>query len=170
MRRFAQVAFLISTLTLLLSLPLAAAPTSVRDAEIRRLLERWEKAFRAKDLNAVMALYAPGEALVAFDVVPPLAKVGREAYRKNYEEFFSMYEGPLEVEIRDLRIVAGEDVAFIHCLERMSGTLKGGQKSELWLRVTSGLRRSHGQWRIVHDHVSVPADFETGKAALDLKP
>ena len=122
------------------------------------------------DIDAMMAVYASGATVVAFDVLPPLAKVGSESYRKNYKEFFAMYEGPLDVEFRDLRIVAGKDVAFIHCLERMSGTLKGGQKSDIWLRVTSGLRKINGKWLIIHDHISVPADFKTGKADLDLKP
>jgi uncharacterized protein (TIGR02246 family) len=140
------------------------------EAEIRELLTRWENAFRAGNVDSIMAVYASGPALVAFDIVPPLQKTGSGAYRTNYEEFFAMYEGPLEVELRDLRIVADGDVAFLHTLERMSGTLKGGQRSELWLRITSGLRRIDGQWRIVHDHVSVPTHFETGMAALDLKP
>jgi ketosteroid isomerase-like protein len=69
-----------------------------------------------------------------------------------------------------MRIVAGGDVAFIHALERLSGTLKNGQKSEVWVRATSGLQKIDGKWLIVHDHVSVPTDFETGKAVLDLKP
>ena len=33
-----------------------------------------------------------------------------------------------------------------------------------------GLRKMNGHWLIVHDHVSVPTDFESGKAMLDLKP
>jgi ketosteroid isomerase-like protein len=61
-------------------------------------------------------------------------------------------------------------VAFIHALERMSGTLKNGQKSDVWVRATSGLRKINGKWLIVHDHISVPADLDTGKAVLDLKP
>jgi ketosteroid isomerase-like protein len=117
-----------------------------------------------------MAVYAPGDLVVAFDIVPPLAKVGSKAYRQNYEEFFGMFKGPLRVELRDVRIVAGDDVAFLHCFDRMSGTLQGGEEFDLWLRVTSGLRRIDGQWRIIHDHVSVPTNFETGTAALDLTP
>lgn len=69
-----------------------------------------------------------------------------------------------------MRIVAGQDVAFIHALERLSGTTKSGQKSDVWVRATSGLQKIHGRWFIVHDHVSVPVDFETGKAVFDLKP
>lgn len=140
------------------------------ETEIRNLLTRWEQAFRAKDVDGVMSAYAPGEVLVAFDIVPPLAKRGSDAYRRNYEEFFEMFSGPLEVELRDLRIIASEDVAFLHCFDRMSGTLVDGQRFDLWLRVTSGLQKINGEWRIVHDHVSVPTYFETGMAALDQAP
>lgn len=138
--------------------------------QIRDLLTRWEEAFRAKDVKAVMSVYAPGAVVVAFDLVPPLAKVGRDAYAQNYEEFFAMFSGPLEVEIRELRIAAAVDVAFLHCFDRMSGTLHSGEHFELWLRVTSGLRKIDGEWRIIHDHVSVPVYFENGTAALDLSP
>jgi uncharacterized protein (TIGR02246 family) len=140
------------------------------EAEIRQLLDRWGKAFRAKDLNGVMSVYATGNALVAYDIVPPLQCVGAEAYRKNYEEFFAQYNGPLDYEIRDLQIIAGDGVAFLHCVERLSGTLKSGQKAEVWIRATSGLRKINGKWLIMHDHISAPVDFETGKAVLDLKP
>jgi uncharacterized protein (TIGR02246 family) len=146
-----------------------ASPTN-SETEIRQLLAHWEKAFRAKDAEGAMSVYAAGASVVAFDIVPPLRVVGAESYRKNYEEFFAMYDGPLDIELRDLRIVAGKDVAFLHCIERVSGTLKGGQKSDIWLRATSGLRKIKGKWLITHDHISVPVDFESGKAALELKP
>ena len=107
---------------------------------------------------------------MGYDIVPPLQYVGKDAYRKDYEEFLGQYDGPIDVEYRDMRIFANGDVAFIHALERMSGTLKNGQKSDLWVRATSGLRKINGKWPIVHDHISVPADPNTGKAVLDLKP
>jgi uncharacterized protein (TIGR02246 family) len=140
--------------------------TTDYEAEIRNLLERWQAAFRAKDIDGVMAVYVPGAELTAFDVVPPLQTSGVTSYRKNYEE----YDGPIDVELRNLRIIAGSDTAFLHCLDRMSGTLHGGQRSDLWLRVTCGLRKIDGQWRIVHDHISVPANFESGAAVFDLQP
>ena len=140
------------------------------EAKIRELYDRWARAFRAKDVNTIMSLYAPGDALVAYDIVPPLQYRGQDAYRKDYEEFLAQYDGPIDIEYRDLRIVANDDVAFIHALERISGTLKNGQKSELWVRATSGLRKISGKWLIVHDHISLPVDLDTGKAALNLKP
>ena len=140
------------------------------EAQIRELYDRWAKAFRAHDVDGIMSIYAPGSALVAYDIVPPLQFVGQAAYRKDYENFLAQYDGPIEIEYRDLRIVAGDDVGFIHALERISGTLKNGQKSDVWVRATSGLRKIKGKWLIVHDHISAPVDLDTGKAALDLRP
>jgi uncharacterized protein (TIGR02246 family) len=150
--------------------PAPSSPPVTDEAQIRELYDNWAKAFRAHDVEGIMAVYAPGKTLVAYDVVPPLQYVGREAYRKDYEEFLAQYQGPIEVEYRDLRIIADDRVAFVHALERMSGTLKNGQKLDFWLRATSGLQKIHSKWLIVHDHISVPANFETGKAVLDLKP
>src|SRR5438105_11098713 len=143
---------------------------NTNEAEIRDVYDRWAKAFRAHDLDGIMAVYAPGDAVVSYDIVAPLQYVGKDAYRKDYQEFLAQYDGPIEVEYRDLRIVAGKDVAFLNALERLSGTLKNGQKSDLWVRATSGLRKINGKWLIVHDHISVPIDFATGKAVMDLKP
>jgi uncharacterized protein (TIGR02246 family) len=140
------------------------------EAQIRDLYDRWAKAFQSRDVDKIMSVYAPGDAVVAYDIVPPLQYLGNDAYRKDYQEFLAQFDGPLGVEFRDMRIVAGKDVAFINVLERISGTMKNGSKADFWLRATSGLRKINRKWLIVHDHISVPIDFNTGKALLDLKP
>jgi uncharacterized protein (TIGR02246 family) len=139
-------------------------------AEIKALYDRWAKACQAKDIDAIMSIYAPGDAVIAYDVAPPLQYKGKEAYRKNYVEFLNQYDGTIHVEYRDMRIVSSGDAGFIHALERYTGKLKNGQTSDLWLRATSGVQKINGRWRIVHDHVSVPMDSKTGKAALNLRP
>ena len=65
--------------------------------------------------------------------------------------------------------MAGNNLAVVYALEKIIGTIKG-QKSELCMRVTSVFQEINGKWLDVHDHVSVPVDFETAKAMLDLKP
>jgi ketosteroid isomerase-like protein len=40
----------------------------------------------------------------------------------------------------------------------------------VWTRFTECYRKIKGHWVVVHEHGSVPADFETGKAVLDLTP
>ena len=140
------------------------------ESEIKALYDNWAKAFEAHDIEGIMAVYAPGDKLIAYDVVPPLQFKGKDAYRKDYLEFLAQYDGPIHVEYRDMRILSGGDLGIIHAVERLSGKLKNGQLSDLWLRATSAVQKIDGKWLIVHDHISVPIDFESGKAVLDLKP
>jgi ketosteroid isomerase-like protein len=117
-----------------------------------------------------MAVYAAGDALTAYDIVPPLQYRGADAYRKDYADFFAQFSGPLHVEMRDQHLEVSGDLALAYGLERISGKMTNGQPVDTWLRYTSAFKRIGGQWRDIHDHISVPADMNTGKAALDLKP
>ena len=169
MKKFFSFSVLTLACASLLWIP--RARTAANDeAEIRQLLDRWAKAFRARDLNGIMSIYEPGQALVSFDIVAPLQYVGFEAYKKDYQEFLDQFQGPIEVEYRDLNIIAGDTVAFSRGLERMSGTLKNGQKFDAWVRFTECYRKTNGRWLAIHDHISVPVDLDSGKAVLDLKP
>ena len=140
----------------------------IEETQIRNRIDDWANAFRSKDIDGVMSAFAPE--IVSFDLVPPLAFAGREAYRKQWEKLFASYQGRIEYEIRDLSITAQHDVAFSHSINRIKGTLKNGQRTDVWLRMTACWRRIDGQWLIRHEHVSVPVDVVGGKALLDLKP
>lgn len=141
---------------------------AIDEADIRRRIDNCANALHAMDLEGVMALYAPD--IVSFDIVPPLRHVGAEAKRKNWVDVFATYQPPLGYEFRDLTITVGDDVAFAHSLNRVSGTLRNGQRSETWLRWTACFRKIDGTWLITHDQVSVPVDFASGRALLDLEP
>ena len=138
------------------------------EAEIQRVLEGGVEAIRDKNIEGVMSLYA--QEVVSFDIVPPLRYIGADAFRKVWEEVFFVYQGPIDYEIHDLSITVGDDVAFTHSLNRISGTMNTGQKTDLWLRWTACFRKINGTWLIVHHHNSVPADLQTGRAVLSLKP
>ena len=138
------------------------------EAAIQRLLDDGIRALRDKNIEGVMSLYA--QEVVSFDIVPPLRYLGADAFRKLWEEVFSSFQGPIGYELHDLNITVGDDVAFTHSLNRISGTLNTGQKTDLWLRWTACFRKINGKWLIVHHHNSVPVDLETGRAMLSLKP
>jgi uncharacterized protein (TIGR02246 family) len=145
-----------------------ATERATDEADIRQRVTRWIEALRAMDLEGVMSLYAPD--VVSFDIVPPLRHVGVKAKERNWANAFAMYQRPLGYEIRDLTLTVGDDVAFGHSLNRVSGTSKNGNRTEIWLRWTACFRRIEGNWLIVHDQVSVPIDPESGGALLNLKP
>jgi ketosteroid isomerase-like protein len=64
---------------------LAFCPPARADArsDIRALEDRFVAALKAKDVDAIMKAYTPGQTLVVFDVVPPRQYVGAAAYRKD---------------------------------------------------------------------------------------
>ena len=138
------------------------------EAEIKRAIEAGVEAIGHKNLEGIMSLYA--QEVVTFDIVPPLRYLGADALRKLWEEVFFVYPGPVAYEIHDLSIAVGDAVAFTYSLNRISGTMNNGRKTDLWLRWTACFRKIDGKWLIVHHQNSVPADLEHGKAVVDLKP
>ena len=137
-------------------------------SEVRALLESWSAACRAKDIDRLMSLYAPD--ITYFDVVPPLQYTGSDAVRRNFLRWFDSWESAIGVEIRDLNMVAGGDVATAYLLHRTSGTLKNGREVGYWVRATVCCQRSNQRWMIMHEHISLPVDFASGSAAKDLVP
>jgi ketosteroid isomerase-like protein len=140
----------------------------VDEALIRQRVEDWAKAFRTKDIDGAMSLYAPN--IVSFDIDPPLRYAGADNKRRAWREVFAAYTGPIAYEVRDLSVTTHGELAFAHSLNHVSGTLASGHASDLWLRWTACFRRIDGVWLVVHDHVSVPADLKHGQAVLNLTP
>ncbi|HKY08301.1 MAG TPA: SgcJ/EcaC family oxidoreductase [Candidatus Binatia bacterium] len=139
------------------------------EAEIRQLVEKWTEALRAKDVDGLMANYAPD--MVLFDLAPPLQYKGADAYRKNWEQWLPTIEGPIGCERRELSITAGEDVAYCHCLNRITAKRTDGTDTDVWVRVSVCYRKTRAKWLVTHEHVSVPFYMDGSlKAAVDLKP
>jgi PhnB protein len=143
--------------------------TDVRDNDVvalRALIDDWAEAMRAKDADRAMAHCAAD--VVTFDLAPPLVS---SVNAKDLEAWFATWQGPLGYEVRDLKIGAGEDVAFCHSLNRLSGTKTDGEKADVWFRQTLCFRKIRGDWRIAHQHESVPFYMDGSyRAAVDLKP
>jgi uncharacterized protein (TIGR02246 family) len=138
------------------------------EAQIRALIDDWASALRAKDINRLIASYAPD--VLTFDVVNPLQRKGLDAARKRAQEWISSWQGPIECEIRELTITTGDDVAFSHNLSHFNGRQMDGGEIDMWIRATLCYRKVDGRWNVTHEHVSVPFDPESGQASLDLKP
>ncbi len=138
------------------------------EAEIRKRLDEWARATRAKDVDAIIASYAPDTR--SFDCHSQLQLEGAAALRQHLEACMPCMRGPMTFEIHDLKIAAHGDVAFGHYLARFGATGQSGKVHTGWLRVTVGLRKVRDRWLIAHDHCSAPFDPESGKAMLDAGP
>jgi uncharacterized protein (TIGR02246 family) len=160
-----------AAILLTLSIILFGAPAwAGAPADIKALEDRFVAAFKAKDVDAIMKVYAPDQTMVVFDVVPPRQYVGAAAYRKDWQAFFDSFDGPITVELTDLDAVTDRNLAYSHSIQRVAGTDKHGKKLDLTVRVTDVYKKARGRWQIIHEHVSVPVDLETGKPDLSSKP
>jgi ketosteroid isomerase-like protein len=115
--------------------------------QIRRLVENWAAAVRAKDLEGAVAHHT--DDIVMFDVPLPLQSQGMEEYRKTWELFFANNRGgPGSFEVADLYIAASDTIAYCHALLKIFDSTA---------RLTMGLRKEGGQWLVTHEHHSYPA-------------
>jgi ketosteroid isomerase-like protein len=137
-------------------------------SEISALLEYWSEAIRIKDIDQLMSLYSPD--IVYFDLVPGLQYTESSAVWGNFLRWFDGWKSSIGQEIRGLSILASGDIAVAYMLIRASGTLKDRREVGYWVRATVCCQRSDHRWLIAHEHISLPVDFESGSAAMDLVP
>lgn len=138
------------------------------EREIRVLFKAWERAVQRSDLDSVMTHYLPD--LVVFDAIGELRYEGLPAYRSHWQRCLEMCPGALVFEIHELAIKAGQDMAWAHYLTRCGAVDAEGEEKASWMRASVCLRREKGDWKIAHEHFSVPFDPLTGKTSFDLTP
>jgi ketosteroid isomerase-like protein len=162
----------------LLSCALAVAYFSVvgapaksnEEAQIRALEGRFMTAVNAKDINAIMSVYAQGNDLFVFDLIPPRQYVGWDAYKKDWADFLGTVQGPMKADQSALQIMTGGgDLAYSHSIQHVAA-MSNGKPFEAFLRVTRVYHKISGNWLVIHEHVSVPVDFDSGKADFLSKP
>jgi uncharacterized protein (TIGR02246 family) len=129
-------------------------PTSQDEAAIHSLIEHWAKAVREEDRAAIRRDHDPD--MLMFDVPPPLVSRGLDAYMATWEMFFANVEKPVAFEMHDVKVTCGADVAFATALGRCVDC-SGGRREPLEFRLTMGLRKIEGRWRVMHEHHSLPA-------------
>ncbi|MEJ7597718.1 MAG: nuclear transport factor 2 family protein [Kofleriaceae bacterium] len=135
-------------------------------AEIRTVIARVDRAYRAKDPGAVTAEYTPDALL--FDLAPPLAS---RLEREEIERWLATWDGPIDRVWQDLEVSVGGDLGVCTGLLQISATSKQGQRADFWIRCTLTLRRDAGRWKIAHEHGSVPFYMDGSyRAAVDLTP
>jgi ketosteroid isomerase-like protein len=121
--------------------------------QIKSLIETWAAAVRRHDLPAILAHH--GSNIVMFDVPPPL----QSNYKKTWDLFFKYHKPSQAFDIEELDITAGEEVAFAVAIMRCGpgpSTDPADQDGFLF-RLTIGLQKIDGDWRITHEHHSIPA-------------
>jgi uncharacterized protein (TIGR02246 family) len=124
------------------------------ESQIKAIIEAWADAVRRHDLSGILAHHE--QDIVMFDVPPPLQSRGIDEYEKTWDLFFRYHKPSQAFDIEELAITAGEDVAFAVAIMRCVSS-DPPEEGGFLFRLTIGLRKIDGSWRIAHEHHSVPS-------------
>ena len=137
------------------------------ETEVRQLITNQQQAICSKNAERIMAHYA--EEIVIFDVKPPFQTRGKDAVRKLWEDCLPYFPKAFEMETRDLVITVNENLAAAHWLFCLKGE-QDHPAMQTWMRATAVCQQYQGNWKILHEHISVPFNPETSEAVFTLNP
>jgi len=129
---------------------IAAEVNPETKAEIRAFLDQYREAFKLKNADAVMAMYAPDAVLMGTG--PGELYDGADAIRKAHIEFFKSFDKEART-IDWIKVGTKDDVAWIAASVKFTSYLKD-KKVEFLIHSTSVLEKRDGKWLIIVRHIS----------------
>lgn len=139
-------------------------------AEVRHQLDAMIRAIRNGRLAEITSFYS--QAIVAYDMMPPLKFTDLNSYRQTawMDCFITAFQFPVSYEYREDQLFVTDEYAIRTGEVHMSGVLKkNSERVENRLRNTTVLQKMDGEWKIIHEHNSVPIGQDM-KALMNLKP
>jgi len=135
-------------------------------SDIDRVAELYASAVFSKDEQAFLALY--DENVVVFDAWEEWLYRGRQAWSGMVRGWFGgLGEERVRVTFAPIYCHIENDAAIWCANVRYAGLSAADEElNAIENRLSWGLRRHEGRWRIVHEHTSAPADFKTHKLKL----
>lgn len=71
----------------------------------------------------------------------------------------------LRAEVLEIRAQASGDAGFVHSVQHFEADgVHGWNDIDIVFRQTDCFRKREGEWRLVHQHASLPIDFTSGMA------
>lgn len=133
---------------------------------IEAVAAAYAAAVYAKDVDALLSLYAPD--VFAFDMWGQWSYDGRDELAGMFREWLgSLGDERVQVDFTPEFSRSGDDWAIWCATVRYAGLAATGEELRyLENRCTWSLRREGGEWLIVHEHSSAPADFKSLKVSL----
>ena len=131
--------------------PSLSSQTQAQDAALKRAMQTYDEAFRARDVGTIKSLLAPDVLLYEHSVRNDgLQDVFENHLKPEILEFEN-----LQMEFSDVRLTPGVDLALLTRQYKIEGRLGGkdikahGNETIVWKKIGS-------QWRIIHIHYSHP--------------
>ncbi len=136
-------------------------------SQLHNQIDQWQQAIKRGDMHGIRSNYA--DDIRAFDAVKQLQFLKAD-YFTHWQQCLEFCQSHVAFELRDIQIRHTGDLALLSALLYCAGTNDKGEVQGCWMRLTQGWQQQQGQWRIFHDHFSVPFDMVSGAALFNLQP
>ena len=130
------------------------------EAAIRNLIANWSRAVERKDAEGIVEAYTPHTVL--YDVTLPV--VGKDAIKALWERCFPFFPDRFRSEHQDVSVVVEDNLAIVYGFHRFVPGPADHPCGQFQSRVTAVFQRIEGEWRLIHEHASIPFKME-GSAA-----
>ncbi len=123
----------------------------------------------ATNANDALKYYDTSDQTTLFDMSgPPREYQGQKAIRGDFEKAFAGFKD-LKVTFVELQVDSDGKLGYAHSVQHFTGKTADGKPVDITFRQTDVLRKIDGQWKIIHQHISLPVDMKTGKADMESK-
>lgn len=138
---------------------------------VQDVLDLYKLVVYNQDINLFMDLY--DDSIHIFDSWNTWEIKSKSEWKKVIENWFSGLKrdgSTLRVSFEDPLIHQDDSIAFIHVSTRFSEFNSHNiEFRHLTNRFTFGLVKKNGDWKIVHEHSSLPIDSDKGSGLFNLK-
>jgi ketosteroid isomerase-like protein len=125
------------------------------EVEVLGVLNDWLENYEKRDIDGLMALFAPDDDLFLFGTGIDEKRIGPAEVKYQAERDWSQMEA-LAFNFTSHHVSATGLVAWV-AAEGLGQGRVGGQEIEFPLRMTAVLEKRGDRWLIVQSHVSLPA-------------
>ena len=130
--------------------------------EIIALTKLWDKTLEKCNANELLQGYA--EDVEVFDIGSQLT--GRNNFKELWESCFPYFGSVPQAIRRKFKLYASSELAFLHCYSKICGSNQPNPEESPWCRTTVCFHKAGSEWVVVHEHISMPIDFEKQSPAL----
>jgi ketosteroid isomerase-like protein len=93
-----------------------------------------------------------------FDI-PPFASKGVQPASKMFDKVFGSFRS-CKVGILEIETVVNGNMGIVCTIQEVNVVLKNGDAKRLLVRETDCFEKRDGEWKLIHQHASVPAGGE----------
>lgn len=130
--------------------------------EILQQIKHWDQAVINKDIDQITDHCA--EDVSMFDVSSQMN--GIEEYKTEWYKFSPYFNENMMISRKDIKVYTSDDLAIVHCFSKVEHKALIGKIKMPWCRTTICMKKEDQNWRLIHQHISMPINLADGKAIV----